>query len=179
MLGLQEKYKKEVVPVLMKDLKLSNVMEVPSVEKVVVNAGIGSFRDKKEAVASFVEELAQLTGQRPSERKARLSESGFKIRAGDVVGYAVTLRGSRMWAFLDKFINIVLPRVRDFRGLSRKAFDNSGNYSVGIVEHTIFPEVNPNTTKGVRNLQVTVVTDAKDKEESEKLLSLLGLPLKK
>jgi large subunit ribosomal protein L5 len=84
-----------------------------------------------------------------------------------------------MWAFLDKFINIVLPRVRDFRGLSRKAFDNSGNYSVGIVEHTIFPEVNPNTTKGVRNLQVTVVTDAKDKEESEKLLSLLGLPLKK
>lgn len=179
MLGLREKYNKKVIPTLMKDLKLSNVMEAPTVRKIVINAGIGGFRDKKEAVAVFVEELAQLSGQRPVERKARLSESGFKIRAGDVVGYAVTLRGPRMWAFLDKFINIVIPRIRDFRGLSKTAFDNAGNYSIGITEHTIFPEVNPNTTKGVRDLQVTIVTDAKNKEESEKLLSLLGLPFKK
>ena len=176
---LQEKYKKEVVPVLQKELNLSNVMEVPKIKKIIVNAGTGPFRENKEAVRVFREELAALVGQKPSERRARKSEAGFKIRQNDVVGYAATLRGPRMWAFLDKLISIVLPRVRDFRGLSRTSFDKEGNYSMGVTEHTIFPEVNQNTTKGIRHLQIVIVTDAGDKVKSEKLLSLIGLPFTK
>ncbi len=176
---LQEKYKNEAIPALMKELNLSNIMEVPAIKKVVINAGVGNFKDSKEALEYFREELSQIAGQRPSGRKIKKSESGFKARQGDMVGYAVTLRGQHMWAFLEKLINIVLPRVRDFRGLSKKAFDQSGNYSLGLSEHTIFPEVNPNTTKGIRHLQVTIVTNAKDKEKSEKLLSLMGVPFTK
>ncbi len=176
---MHKKYKEEVVPALMKELELSNVMEVPSIEKIVINAGIGPFKDNKEAVASFEQELSDIAGQKPSPRKARLSEAGFKIRKNEVVGLAVTLRGPRMWAFLDKFINIVLPRVRDFNGLSGSSFDENGNYSIGIKEHTIFPEVNPNTTKGIRSLQVVVVSNSGDKEKSKKLLSMVGLPFGK
>lgn len=176
---LQEKYRKEVIPALQKELGLSNVMEVPKIKKVIINAGIGPFRESKEAVATFEQELAAIAGQKPNERRARKSEAGFKIRQNDVVGYAVTLRGARMWAFLDKLINVVLPRVRDFRGLSRTSFDKDGNYSIGVKEHTIFPEVNANTTKGIRTMQVVIVTDAKDKEKSEKLLSLIGFPFTK
>jgi len=175
---MKEKFNKEVAPTLMKDLSLDNLMEVPRIEKIVVNAGIGSFRDNKEAVESFIEELAALTGQAPSVRKARLSIAGFKIRKGDVVGVAVTLRGARMWAFLDKFINVVLPQVRDFKGVEPDSFDESGNYSVGITEHTVFPEVNPNTTKGMRHMQITIVTTADEKEKAKKLLEALGMPFR-
>lgn len=175
---LYEKYQKEIAPALAKELGRSNVFSVPKVTKITVNAGVGSFRDNREALESFVEELGNLTGQRPYFRKARLSEAGFKIRKGDIVGVAVTLRGAKMWAFLDKLANVVLPRVRDFRGLKTTAFDKSGNYSIGIKEHTIFPEVNPNVVKGIRSLQVTIVTNAGNKEESELLLRKLGLPLK-
>ena len=177
--NLQQKYRSEVIPALMKELGLVNIMEVPAIKKVVVNAGVGNFKDSKEALDYFKTEFAQITGQKPSERSIKKSESGFKVRQGDMVGYTVTLRGLRMWAFLEKLVNIVLPRVRDFRGLSKGSFDQSGNYSIGISEHTIFPEVNPNTTKGTRHLQVTIVTNANDKAKSEKLLNLIGLPFTK
>ncbi len=175
---LHELYKKEIVPKLMKELNLSNVMAIPNLKKISVNAGIGDFRDNKEAVDAFVEELSDLCGQRVHFRKARLSEAGFKVRKGDVVGVSVTLRGERMWAFFDKLVNIVLPRVRDFRGVSTEAFDEAGNYSIGIEEHTIFPEINPNKVKGTRGLQVTIVTTAKDKKSGKLLLEKLGTPFR-
>jgi large subunit ribosomal protein L5 len=176
---LREKYESEIVPDLMKKFGLSNNMAVPKIKKIVVNAGIGPFRENTEAVDSFAEEFAAVVGQKPYPRQARLSEAGFKIKKGDVVGYSATLRGERMWAFLDKLINIALPRVRDFRGLGPDSFDDHGNYSIGIREHVIFPEVNPNTTKGIRSMQVTVVTNSKDLEQNKMLLEELGMPFKK
>lgn len=176
---LQKKYKDTIIPKLIKELKLSNVMEVPGIKKIIINAGIGDFKDSESAVEGFAQELTNLAGQRPTPRKAKKAISGFGIQKGDVVGYAVTLRKERMWVFLDKFINIVLPRVRDFRGLSLESFDQEGNYSIGLDEHTIFPEVNPNKTKGTRSLQVTIVTNTEDVKKSKELLSLIGLPFKK
>lgn len=176
---LYEKYKKELIKNLKDDLKLENIMEVPRIKKISVNAGVGGFRDNKEALDLFTNDLAELTGQKPYVRKARLSEAGFKVRKGDVVGLAVTLRGARMWAFLDKFISVVLPRVRDFRGLNPDSFDGSGNYSVGVREHVIFPEVNPNTVKGIRSLQITIVTSSLNVDRNKALLKSLGFPFKK
>lgn len=176
---LNLKFKKEISPEIKKEKKLENVMQVPKLIKVVVNSGIGSFREKKEALESFTQELADICGQKPYPRQAKKSEAGFKIRKGDTVGLAVTLRGDRMWAFLDKFINIALPRVRDFRGISNTAFDGSGNYSIGVREHVIFPEIDPNSVKEIRNLQVTIVTNSKDKELNKLLLRKLGLPFRK
>ncbi|MBI2620810.1 50S ribosomal protein L5 [candidate division WWE3 bacterium] len=176
---LYEAYKKEMISKLLKELALSNVMQVPKLKKIVINAGIGSFRDDKSAVEVFTEEIGMITGQRPVLRKARKSEAGFKIRKGDAVGVAVTLRGQRMWAFLDKLIGVVLPRVKDFKGLSVEAFDAQGNYSIGIREHTIFPEVNPNTTRGIRSLQVSLSLSSRVRRHNEALLRKLGLPLKK
>lgn len=176
---LKEKYIKVIAPKLKKDLKFKNNMEVPRIVKVSVNSGIGAFRDNREAVEAFVEEFSNMTGQKPFARAAKVAEAGFKIKRGDVVGYTTTLRGERMWAFLDKFISIALPRVRDFRGLSETAFDEVGNYSVGVREHVIFPEINPNTTKGIRSLQVTIVMSSKDTEANRALLKELGVPFRK
>lgn len=176
---LKKKYIEEIIPQLSKELGFSNVMEVPKLTKIVLNAGIGDFRDSKEAVASFVKEFANIAGQKPVARPARKSESGFKIRQGDIVGYKVTLRGNSMWSFLDKFVSIVLPRVRDFKGLNSKSFDKCGNYSVGIKEHVIFPEVNPNIVKGIRGFQIIFNVDAKDSKHSKALLSKLGIFFKK
>lgn len=173
---LRKRYMEKILPEMIKEFKYPNVMDAPKIKKVVVNAGIGPFRDNREAVESFAEEMAQLTGQKPSPRTARLSIASFKIRENDVVGYTVTLRGERMWAFLDKFINIALPRVRDFRGLNPNAFDENGNYSVGIKEHVIFPEVNPNNTKGIRSLQLTVVMNTSDIDQNRVFLKKLGIP---
>lgn len=173
---LKEKYVNEVAKKLKNDFKLKSVMEVPSIKKIVVNVGIGSFRENREAVESFENDLANLLGQKPYPRKARLSIAGFKIRKGDVVGYSATLRGKRMWAFLDKLINAAIPRIRDFKGLSRSSFDESGNYSLGITEHIIFPEVNPNTVKGIRSMQLTIVSSSNDKRLNEALLEQLGVP---
>lgn len=175
---LYEKYKKEIVPALMKELSVSNVIAVPKLRKISVNAGVGSFRENREALEYFMQELAELTGQKPHVRKARMSEAGFKVRQGDVVGVSVTLRGDNMWAFFDKLVNIVLPRVRDFRGLSREAFDEAGNYSLGIREHVVFPEINVNKTKGVRSMQVNITTTSDSKEGSVLLLEKLGMPFK-
>lgn len=176
---LQEQYETKVVPQLMEELGITNIMQVPRIKKININARIGSFKDNREAYESFFEELTALAGQRPYHAKAKKSEAGFKIRQGETVAFAVTLRNVKMWAFLDKLISVVLPRVRDFSGLSLKAFDEGGNYSLGIKEHTIFPEVNPNTVKANRGLQVTIVTNTSDKEENIALLKALGLPFEK
>lgn len=176
---LKQKYIENIVPAVKKEFKLPNVMVVPRLQKISINAGIGSFRENREAVDTFVGELAAMAGQKPYPRTARLSEAGFKVRKGDVVGYAVTLRGDRMWAFLDKFINIALPRVRDFRGLKDTAFDEVGNYSVGVKEHVIFPEVNANVTKGIRSMQLTIVTNSKNKDLNRFVLKELGMPFRK
>lgn len=176
---LREKYEKEIAAKLKEEFKLGSVMEVPRIEKIVVNAGIGDFRDSKEAVQNFEEDLAKILGQKPYPRKARLSIAGFKIRKGDTVGYAATLRGEIMWAFLDKLISVAIPRIRDFRGLKVDSFDQAGNYSLGITEHIIFPEVDPNTVKGNRSLQITVVSTSNDKELNKALLNYLGMPFVK
>ena len=176
---MHEKYKNELAKQLREEFKLSNIMEVSKLKKISVNSGIGSFRDNRESVDSFVNDLTDLTGQKPFPRKARLSIAGFKVRQNDTVGYAVTLRGDKMWAFLDKLINVALPRVRDFRGVSEGAFDKNGNYSLGIKEHVIFPEVNANTTKGIRSLQVTLIFNSNNIELNRVLLTKLGMPFRK
>jgi large subunit ribosomal protein L5 len=183
---LFEQYKEKIVPDLKLALKLDNDLAVPTLEKIVVNAGIGGFREHKDNVEYFTDELAKICGQSPYPRPARKSEAGFKIRRGNIVGLSATLRGERMWAFMDKFINIVLPRLRDFKGVSDKSFDKGGNYSVGISEHTVFPEVNPNTTKGIRSLEITIVPSLKTfnkkddlVEKSRALLASLGMPFRK
>ena len=162
-----------------KELGISNVMEVPRILKIKINSGVGGFRDNREAMESFAEELANICGQKPYVRKAKKSEAGFKIKQGDEVGYSATLRGDRMWAFLDKLINIAFPRVRDFRGMKENSFDEKGNYSVGIREHVIFPEVNQNATKGIRSLQVTIVFNSDDVEKTKAVLKGLGFPFRK
>lgn len=179
MTRLEEKYKKEIVDRLKKEFDLKSVMEVPRIKKIVVNAGIGEFRDNREALESFVSDLTDILGQKPYPRNARLSVAGFKIRKGDTVGYAATLRGDKMWAFLDKLISIAIPRIRDFRGLNPNSFDKAGNYSLGIREHVIFPEVNPNKVKGTRGLQISVVSSSDNEELNRALLNYLGMPFKK
>lgn len=176
---LQNSYINKIVPELKSEFALGNNLQVPKINKLSVNVGIGSFRDNREMVESFVSEMQAFTGQKPYPRKSRLSVSNFKIRQNDVVGYAVTLRNQKMWSFIDKLINISLPRVRDFRGISDKAFDKNGNYSLGIKEHVIFPEVNSNTTKGIRSLQVTFVFNTSDILLNKALLSKLGMPFRK
>ncbi len=176
---LHEKYNEKIAKEVAQELGLANVMEAPRLRKITVSAGIGNFRESREAVESFERELAMITGQKPSERKAKKSEAGFKVRKNDVIGYTVTLRGERMWAFLDKLINIVLPRVRDFGGLNLNSFDKNGNYSLGVVEHVIFPEINPNEVKGIRGLQVTFTISAQDSQHSKVLMEKLGVPFKK
>lgn len=175
---LNEKYK-EVSSKLFSDLGFTSVMQVPRIKKVVVNAGIGAIKDQKEALEGFVSDLAKITGQLPSRRKAKKSEAGFKIRKDEVVGLKVTLRGSRMWAFLDKFISIVLPRVRDFSGLDRKSIDHGGNLNIGISEHTLFPEVDQNNVKNIRGFEISIVTNSGNKEDSEKLFDALNVPFQK
>lgn len=176
---LKQKYIEQIAPKLIKDFNLANVMQVPSIVKITVNAGIGPFRENREAVESFVTDFTNITGQKPSTRKANKSIAGFKIRENDVVGYTVTLRGERMWAFLDKLLNVALPRVRDFRGLNDLAFDDAGNYSMGIREHVIFPEVNANAVKGIRSLQITVGVKNGTTEMNKVMLKSLGFPFRK
>lgn len=161
---------------IMKDLGLENIMQVPSLDKIVINSGIGSFRDNKDALDSFFNEFMSIAGQRPNFRKARISEAGFKVRKNDLVGLTVTLRGERMWDFLERLISVSLPRVRDFKGVNKKAFDRLGNYSIGIKEHIIFAEVDANKTKGIRSLQVNFVFKNGSPVNSYKLLEKLGLP---
>ena len=177
-MSLKERYKKEIAPELMKELGLKNIYAVPTLEKVVVNMGVGRFKDDKNYLESASKDLALISGQKPNIRKARKSISGFKLRAGEPVGLVVTLRGPRMWDFFEKLVNIVLPRLRDFRGISRRALDGSGNLNIGLSEHTVFPEIDPNRVDKLKGLEVTIVTTAKDDEEGFKLLSKLGTPFR-
>lgn len=154
-------------------------MQEKSLEKIVVNMGVGKALEDPKYLESAMEDLAVITGQKPVSRSAKKAVSGFKVRAGDVVGLAVTLRGRRMEDFVKKLVGIVLPRLRDFRGLSHRSFDGHGNYSLGIPEHTVFPEIDPNKVSKIKSLEITIVTTAKNDEEGFKLLQTLGMPFEK
>ncbi|GAB4285116.1 MAG: 50S ribosomal protein L5 [Candidatus Dojkabacteria bacterium] len=180
MTELQEKYNSEIKAELKKKLGIENDMAVPTLKKIVVNAGIGSeYRKDSKAVEEMVEIIAQITGQRPVVTKAKASISNFKLREGMPNGVKVTLRKDRMWDFFYKLVNITLPRVKDFRGVSRNSFDHHGNYTLGIREHLIFPEIDTSRLAKIRSLQVVVVTSAETKEHAIELLSLLGMPFRK
>ena len=155
-----------------------NVMQTPRITKVIVSTGVGSTKDK-DKIKLIPERLAKITGQKPTQRAAKKSIATFKLREGDIVGYAVTLRGQRMHAFLDKLLNVVLPRTRDFKGINRTAIDEMGNLTIGIKEHTIFPETSDEELKNVFGISITFTTTAKTKEEAEKLFEEIGIPFKK
>ena len=177
--ALKERYQKEIVPVLFKELKLGNVMEVPRINKVVVNIGVGEALDNAKALEAAVGDLVKITGQKPIITKARKSIANFKLREGRQIGVKVTLRGERMWAFLDRLMNIGLPRVRDFRGISPNAFDGRGNYTLGLREQLVFPEIEYDKIDKLRGLEISIVTSAKTDEHARKLLELLGMPFRK
>jgi large subunit ribosomal protein L5 len=180
MYRLQEKYQSEVRDQLMKEFSLRNVMQVPRVEKVVVNIGVGSeTQDNSKALDAAVGDMTIITGQKPVVAKARKSISNFKLREGKPIGVKVTLRGQRMWAFLDRLVNVALPRVRDFRGVPSESFDGRGNYTLGLREQLVFPEIEYDKIDKVRGLEITVVTTAADDEQGRRLLQLLGMPFVK
>ena len=176
---LKERYNQEVVPALMKALDLSNVMQVPRVEKVVVNIGVGEALDNAKALDAAVGDMTQIKGQKPVITKARKSIAAFKLREGRAIGVKVTLRGERMWSFMDRLMNIALPRVRDFRGISADAFDGRGNYTLGLREQLVFPEIEYDKIDKLRGLEVTIVTTARSDDEGRILLQMLGMPFKK
>lgn len=176
---LKEQFQKEVAPALMKELNLKNVMQIPHIEKVVVNIGMGEAMENPKALDAAVSDINQITGQKPVVTKARKAIANFKLREGRSIGVKVTLRGERMWAFLDRLIGIVLPRVRDFRGISPDAFDGRGNYTLGLREQLIFPEIEYDKIDKVRGLEVTIVTSAPNDDQARVLLTMLGMPFRK
>lgn len=176
---LKEKYLNEVVPALMEKFQYKNVMEVPRLEKIVINMGLGEAKDNPKALESAVKELSLITGQKPVVTKAKKSIANFKVRKGMNIGAKVTLRGDRMYHFFDKLVNVSLPRVRDFRGVNPSSFDGRGNYSLGIKEQLIFPEIDYDMVEGIRGLDISIVTTAKTDEEAKAFLELMGMPFKK
>ncbi len=176
---LQKKYNEEIISNLMKELELKNIMEVPKIEKIVVNMGIGEAVNNSKLIEAGVKELAQITGQQPLPRAARKSEAGFKLREGQKIGVSVTLRKEKMYDFLDRLVSIALPRVRDFEGVSAKAFDGRGNYTLGIKEQIVFPEIEIDKVDKVLGLGVTIVTSAKNDEQGRALLRAFGMPFVK
>lgn len=176
---LREKYSNEVVPAMMKDFSYSSVMEVPKIEKVVVNMGVGDAIQNSKLLDEAVEEMAAITGQAPVITKAKKSIANFKVREGMSIGCKVTLRADKMYEFLDKLFNISLPRVRDFRGVSDTAFDGRGNYTLGVKEQIIFPEIDFDKVNRTRGMDVVIVTTAKTNEEAKALLEGLGMPFVK
>ncbi|MFA5527930.1 MAG: 50S ribosomal protein L5 [Peptostreptococcales bacterium] len=173
---LKEFYKNEVFGAMMEKFKYDNVMEVPTLDKVVINMGLGETKDNTKALEAAVEELAIIAGQKPVITKAKKSVANFKLREGMSVGAKVTLRGDKMYEFVDKLFNIALPRVRDFRGVNRNSFDGRGNYSMGIKEQLIFPEINFDKVDKVRGMDIIFVTTAKTDEEAQELLAQMGMP---
>ena len=173
---IKEKYLAEAVPALQQKFGYKNVMEIPRLEKVIINMGLGDCKDNAKALESAVGELTQIAGQKPLVTKAKKSVANFKLRQGMNVGAKVTLRGARMEEFMDKLVNIALPRVRDFRGVSTKAFDGRGNYALGIKEQLIFPEIDYDKVEKIRGMEMIFVTTAKTDEEAKELLRLLGMP---
>ncbi|MEO2077712.1 MAG: 50S ribosomal protein L5 [Bacillus sp. (in: firmicutes)] len=176
---LKEKFVKEVTPALMSKFNYKSVMEVPKLEKIVVNMGVGDAVANAKALDNAVEELATITGQKPLVTRAKKSIAGFRLREGMPIGAKVTLRGERMYEFLDKLVSVSLPRVRDFRGVSKKAFDGRGNYTLGIKEQLIFPEIDYDKVTKVRGMDIVIVTTAKTDEESRELLTQFGMPFQK
>ena len=176
MARLKDKYRSEVIPALKEHFGYKNVMEIPKLEKVVINMGLGDCKDNPKALEVAVKELAAIAGQQPLVTKARKSIANFKLREGMNVGAKVTLRGSRMEEFMDKLVNIALPRVRDFRGVSDKAFDGRGNYALGIREQLLFPEIEYDKVEKIRGMEMIFVTTAQTDEECKELLRLLGMP---
>jgi large subunit ribosomal protein L5 len=175
---LKQRYQEEVLPVLRTELGYSSVMAVPTVTKVVLNIGLGEALTNARALDAAVGDLSTITGQKPVATKARRSIAQFKIREGNPIGAMVTLRADRMWEFLDRFINVALPRIRDFQGLTDRGFEGRGNYSVGLREQLVFPEVDYDKIDRVRGLQVTIVTTAQTDREGKRLLQLLGMPFR-
>ena len=176
MARLRDKYRAEVVPALQQKFGYKKVMEIPKLEKIVLNVGLGDCKDNAKALELAVSELATISGQKPLVTKAKKSVANFKLRAGMNVGAKVTLRGDRMYEFADKLVSIVLPRVRDFRGVSTKAFDGRGNYALGVREQLIFPEIDYDKVEKIRGLEMIFVTSAKTDEEAQELLQLMGMP---
>ncbi len=177
MASLKERYEKEVVPVLMKEFGYKNVMQVPRIRKVVINVGLGEALDNPKALEAAANDIAQITGQRPVITKARRSVAAFKLREGRAIGIKVTLRRERMWAFLDRLMNVALPRTRDFRGVPDK-LDGRGNYTLGLREQLLFPEIDYDKIDKIRGMEISINTTAETDEEARRLLELLGMPFR-
>ncbi len=172
---IEARYRDEIVPALMEEFKYDNVMQVPNIQKIVVNVGVGEALDNAKALDSTVSDIRQITGQQPIVTKARKSIATYKLRAGRAIGVKVTLRGEKMWAMFDRLVNIALPRIRDFRGVPAK-LDGRGNYTVGLREQLVFPEISLDKIDKVRGMEITIVTTASTDEEGRRLLKLLGMP---
>ncbi len=175
---LKERFEKEIRPALMKELGFGNPMQAPRLEKIVVNMGLGEAINNGKIIDASVAQLSAISGQKPVVTKARKSIANFKLRQGQSIGAMVTLRGDRMYEFFDRLVSVALPRVRDFKGVSPKAFDGKGNYTLGIREQIIFPEINYDQVEKIKGLNITVVTTARDDEEGRALLRLLGMPFR-
>lgn len=178
MTRLKDRYQQEIIPAMMERFQYKNVMEVPKLHKIVVNMGVGEAKDNPKALENAVNELALVTGQKPVITKAKKSIANFKLREGMNIGCKVTLRGEKMYNFLDKLISISLPRVRDFRGVSPSAFDGRGNYTLGVKEQLIFPEIHYDMIDSIRGMDIVVVTSAKTDEEAKELLAQMGMPFR-
>ena len=177
-LGIRQRYRDEVVPAMMNEFAYVNVMQVPRVTKLVVNVGVGEALDNPKALDAVVKDLRIITGQQPVVTRARKSIATYKLREGRAIGAKVTLRGAKMWGLLDRVLNLALPRIRDFRGVSVSHFDGRGNYTLGFREQLVFPEIDLNKIDKVRGFEVSIVTSAKSDEEGRRLLRLLGMPFR-
>ncbi len=176
---LKVKYNEEILPALKEQLQISNVMAVPRLEKIVINCGVGKATQQQSLLDGALRDLAQITGQQPVATKAKQSIAGFKLREGNRIGAKVTLRGARMWEFYDRLVTLAIPRIRDFRGLSSKSFDGRGNYTFGVTEQLIFPEIDYDKLDSTRGMDITIVTTARNNEEGRALLTALGFPFRK
>lgn len=179
MARLQEQYKKDIMPAMTKKFAYKNIMQVPKLDKIIVSVAAGEAKDNSKIIDSIMNDLSLITGQKPIVCKAKKSVANFKLRQGMKIGAKVTLRGQKMYEFLDRFFNVALPRVRDFRGINPNSFDGRGNYSVGVKEQLIFPEIDYDKIDQIRGMDVNIITTAKTDEEARELLSLLGAPFKK
>ena len=179
MARLNDKYKAEIAPALMEKFQYKSVMQIPKLDKVIVNVGCGESKNNAKEIEEICKQVAQITGQKPITTKARKSVANFKVREGETVGVKVTLRGEKMWDFVDKLFNVAFPRVRDFRGINPNSFDGKGNYSTGIKEQLIFPEIEYDKIDKVRGMDINFITTASTDEEAKELLTLLGAPFAK
>jgi large subunit ribosomal protein L5 len=175
---LQQEYKERIAPALLGDLNLKNPMQVPGIQKIVINIGMGEALTNSNAIEAATRDLATITGQKPVVTRAKKSVANFRLREGVPIGVKVTLRGMKMWNFLDRLINIALPRQRDFRGISPDAFDGRGNYTLGLSEQLVFPEIDYDKIDRLRGMEITIVTSAKNDEEARRLLTMLGMPFR-